>query len=179
MLRLLFTISSLAVAWIFWSWHFEPIVVGCGVASVLFVTWLVRHLGTMDAEGAPFEINLRLYAYIPWLVWQVITSNLAVAKIILSPTMRIRPHLIRVPARQRTVLGRVIFANTITITPGTVSLDVRNDEILVHALSDAFADEEDAGKTAALMGWLETRVDASGNASGDLFPRAADEEEEE
>lgn len=177
MLRTFITITTLAIAWLLWSWHFEPLVIGCGVASVTFVTWLIRRLGTMDAEGVPFEINLRLYAYIPWLVKEIVESNFAVAKIILSPKMRIRPHLIRVPARQRTVLGRVIFANTITITPGTVSLDVRNDEILVHALSDTFADEEDAGKTAALMGWLETRVDKSGNARDEHFPRAAEEEE--
>ena len=92
-------------------------------------------------------------------------QNLQVAKLILSPKMNIRPHLIRVPAPQRTTLGRVIYANTITITPGTISLDVHDDVILVHALSDDMASQDSAGETAKVISWLERKVKADPPAS--------------
>ena len=166
-MRVIITVLMLSAVWVLWSWHFEPIVVGVAIASIAFVTWIVRRLGVLDAEGQPYEINLRLLAYIPWLVWEVIKANIAVAKIILSPKMDIRPHLIRVPAPQRTALGRTIFANTITITPGTISLDVHDDVILVHALSDALADEDSAGHSAKVVCWVEAKVDDAGAAAAE------------
>ncbi len=158
MLRYAITALTLAGTWVLWSWHFEPLIIAVGVISILLTTTLVSRLHVLDAEGMPFEINFRLLAFLPWLVWQVILANIQVARIILKPKMGLRPHLIRVPAPQRTALGRVMFANTITITPGTISLDVRDDVILVHALTDDMADQESTGDTAKVLCWLEAKL---------------------
>ncbi len=158
MLRKLVTALTLAAVWVLWSWHFEPLIVGFGVVGVILTVFTAARLEVLDAEGEPFEINLRLLIFIPWLAWQVLESNLTIARIILNPKMPLRPHLIRVPASQRTVLGQVIHANTITITPGTISLDVRDGVILVHALDQRFADQDDGGATDDMVSWVEGRA---------------------
>ena len=156
MFRLLATALVLAVVWILWSGHFEPLVVGFGAASVLLTVVFAKRLKILDEEGQPMGIFLvRLPVFVPWLIWQIIVSNIQVAKIILHPRLPIRSHLMRVPASQKTALGQVIYANTITITPGTVSLDLRDDVILVHALDDSLASQDDEGASDRMICWLE------------------------
>ena len=95
MLRRAITTLILSAVWILWSWHFEPIVVGFGIFSVLFTTFIVNRLGVLDSEGQPYEINVRLLRFLPWLVWEVLVANVQAAKLILSPKLKTRPHLIR------------------------------------------------------------------------------------
>jgi multicomponent Na+:H+ antiporter subunit E len=89
----------------------------------------------VDREGAPIEPSLRALVYLPWLLWQIAKANLDVARRILDPRLPIDPRVIRVRASQRRDLARVIYANSITLTPGTVSIDVAGDRITVHALT--------------------------------------------
>lgn len=159
MFRKVITALVLSVVWAAWSWHFEPLVVGFGIVSVILTIVTAERLQILDAEGEPFELNLRILGYLPWLAKEVLISNLKVARVILHPKLPIRPHLIRLHANQRTSLGRVIYANTITITPGTISLDLRGNVILVHALNDDMADEDGAGATDRKICWLEARLE--------------------
>ena len=111
---------------------------GCslGAASLVFVLALSRRMGIVDEEGAPLSLSVpRLLAYVPWLTLEIVKSNVDVARRILSPgPPPIAPRIIRVKARPRTEVAQVIFANSITLTPGTVSIDVDGGEVLVHAL---------------------------------------------
>jgi len=158
MTRTLVTAVLLAAVWIVWSWHFEPLIIGFGVAAVALTVFVARRLQILDEETVPFELNLRLLVFLPWLAWEVVKANLQVARTILSPSLPIRPHLIRVPADQRTTIGNVILANTITITPGTISLDLRDGVILVHCLDDEMADQDSSGTSSKMIHWLEKRV---------------------
>ncbi|MCA9536696.1 MAG: Na+/H+ antiporter subunit E, partial [Myxococcales bacterium] len=111
MLRTVVTVVVFSVLWVLLSWHFEPLILACGVVSVGATVLIMRRLQLMDAEGAPMEFALRVMLYIPWLVREIITANLQIARVILSPRLRIQPHLIRVPASQRTAVGLAIHAN--------------------------------------------------------------------
>ena len=128
--------GGLAAAWFLWSGHTDALLLSFGAASCIFVWLLASRMQIVDRESAPLHLIPRLFAYVPWLLWQVVKANLHVAKLILSPNLPVRPQLLRVPANQNTDLGRAIFANSITLTPGTVSLDVRGSTVLVHALDD-------------------------------------------
>jgi hypothetical protein len=86
------------------------------------------------------------------------STNFQVARIILSPRLRIEPQLLRVRASQRTSVGLAIHANTITITPGTISLDVRDGTILVHALTEAGASQDGSGDIDRKISWVEGRA---------------------
>jgi multicomponent Na+:H+ antiporter subunit E len=81
-----------------------------------------------------------------WLGVQILLSSLAVAKLALQPRLTIRPRMITLPTRQNTELGRAIFANSVTATPGTVCVNVYEDHIVVHALTEEAADQLAAGE---------------------------------
>jgi len=125
--------------WLMWSGHYTTLLVTLGVASVFFVLLTIRRMGAIDHESAPVEVGPRLVAYLPWLLWEIAKSNVDVAFRVLRREMPIRPHVIRVPAGQRTDIGRVIYANSITLTPGTVTMALEDDGFTVHALTDEAA----------------------------------------
>ena len=135
----------LAIVWLLLSGHFEPLILSFGAASVVFVVFLAHRMDVIDHEGHPVHLSWKLPIYWVWLMWQIILSNLSVARMILSPDMRIDPRLISVDAGQKDDLDRVVYANSITLTPGTVSLKLDDGKILVHALDEGFAKDLESG----------------------------------
>ena len=117
--------------------------------------FLARRMGIVDAEGLPLDLVPGLLRYAPWLFGTVIQANFDVARRILHPRLPITPMVIRVPAEQRTAPGRVSYANSITLTPGTISLEVSDDEIEVHALSVDAAEELQSGEMGRRVVALE------------------------
>jgi multicomponent Na+:H+ antiporter subunit E len=140
MKRSLVLFVNLMAVWLLLSGHFDPTLVTYGVLSCIGVVWLMAHLEILDHEALPSHLGLRLFSYIPWLLKEILLSNLAVAKVILSPRLPIHPRILRVSASQKTQVGQVIYANSITLTPGTVTLDVRDGQFLVHALTTESAE---------------------------------------
>ena len=106
-----------------------------GLASILLVIFCASRLQILDEESMPVKIIPGLIRYVPWLTGQIIGSSLDVAKRILNPKLPISPAIIHVDAGQASDMGRVSFANSITLTPGTISLDVGDEKIEVHALT--------------------------------------------
>ncbi len=138
---------ALAGSWFLWSGHLEPFVLMLGVLSCVFCMWVCWRMGIVDEEGAPVQLGFRPFTtYAPWLLKEIVKSNIFVTKIVLSPKMLLQRNLIEVGANQQTELGRVILANSITLTPGTVSVSMRKDRILVHALSFEGAEEDLSGE---------------------------------
>ncbi|QDT05878.1 Na(+)/H(+) antiporter subunit E [Rubripirellula lacrimiformis] len=150
---------ALFVNWLLWSGHFEnPFLIGLGVASCAFCLWLSARMNIVDEEGAPAQLGFRPFThYAPWLIKEIVVANIDVAKIIISPVMRLRRNLVVVKANQKSSLGRVIMANSITLTPGTVSVDVLDDRIHVHALSLEDAAEDMSGDMDQRVCRLERR----------------------
>lgn len=133
-LHLILLSILLGIVWMAWSGHTEPLLVGFGLGSLLVTIWVSKRLSVIDEEGQP--INPRLLKYIPWLLKEIIVANIDVIGRILSRNPKsVEPTWIRVPAKQSTRLGRVIFANSITLTPGTVSVLLDDGSILVNAIS--------------------------------------------
>lgn len=146
----------LTATWLLLSGHFDTLLLSFGVASVAGVVWMSRRMDIADEEGVPLAIHtLGLIPYVPWLLWQVVVSNLAVARWIWSPSLPIRPQLVTVTPTQRTAIGRVLYANSITLTPGTVSVRMYDGEILVHALHDDTAEDVRSGDMDARVTRLE------------------------
>lgn len=154
------TFAWLALVWWLWSGHSEPMIVGFGVASCAFVVWLSVRMGVVDDEGEPTSVALGLIVYVPWLLLQIVKANLHVARVIWSPKMPLRRRVFSVPTSQASELGNAIYANSITLTPGTVSLDVRNGEILVHALTR----DSQEGLETGEMDRRVTRIERGGGA---------------
>jgi multicomponent Na+:H+ antiporter subunit E len=126
--------------WLLASGHYTPLLIGFGVVSTVLVVVLASRMGLVDREGVPVHLLSRALRYIPWITWQVILANIDVARRILHPKLPISPRLFEVPTSQRTDLGRVLYANSITLTPGTVSIRVDGHRIVVHAIADEVAE---------------------------------------
>ena len=142
--RAAFTSLVLALAWLAWSGQVEPLPLGLGLLSVAAVVGITRRMDRFSEVERDEHLGLGVVFYLPWLFWRIAKANAAVARIILDPGLPIRPRLVRVRASQRTATGQVLYANSITLTPGTISLDLRDDTILVHALTaEAAAGLED------------------------------------
>ncbi len=157
--RTIILVVILAIAWLLWSGHFlsQPFLLLLGALSIGFVVWLAERMHIKDAEGAPIGMGLRPVGYLFWLIKEVIKSNIEVTRVILDPKLPIHPRMIRVRAGQKTELGRVILANSITLTPGTVSVDMQGDRIWVHALSFEGAEDDLSGDMDRRISSLEIR----------------------
>ena len=125
--------------WLLLSGHYVPLIIGLGVGSCIFVVLIALRMDVADREGHPIHLTWRALIYWPWLMWQIILSSIQVGRIILDPKLPISPRLIWVRASQVDELGHVIYGNSITLTPGTVTLDIRGNELEVHALTGDFA----------------------------------------
>jgi multicomponent Na+:H+ antiporter subunit E len=133
------TVLLLGGLWFLWSGHTEWLMLFFGLISVLFVAWIRARMERFAGTDDRFPLGLRWIPYLPWLLLEIVKSNLHVVGVILSPSLPVQPQLVRVRAAQRTAIGQVVYANSITLTPGTITLDVRDGEFLVHALTDVTA----------------------------------------
>ena len=137
---------SMMAIWLLWSGHYTSLIITFGALSCLLVVFIARRMHLADPEGHPIHLLPRLLLYIPWLSWAILRANMDVALRILKPGLPISPRMIKVKASQKTHLGMVAYANSITLTPGTVSVDLREDgEITVHALTLEAAEDLQAG----------------------------------
>ena len=86
---------------------------------------------------SPLHITLAALAYVPWLALEILKSNIDVARIVLSPNPKIQPVLTHFTGSQKTDLGRMVFANSVTLTPGTITVAVSDTDYEIHALTSA------------------------------------------
>ena len=132
----------------------------CGVVSCLIATRVAQRVGFLYDEGDVIGIAFRQIPYLFWLLGQIVSSNLDVARRVWSPKPKISPEMVRVPYSTESDLATVIYANSITLTPGTVAVmvDEENQEILVHSLT--------AGKQESLLDMHDRvkRIEKGGSA---------------
>jgi multicomponent Na+:H+ antiporter subunit E len=144
-----YAFSSAIILFVFWlllSGNFTAFLVTMGAISATAIALLGRRMELIDREGHPVGLTLRALAYWPWLIKEIVKSAWEVARIIVDPRLPISPTLVRAKASQKTAVGLVTYANSITLTPGTISVDVRPGEILVHALTREGAEGLEAGE---------------------------------
>ena len=133
----------LMVVWLLMSGHYTPLVTGLGVVSVGFATWMAVRINGHDREGLPFHLMAGLPGYILWLFREIAVSNISTIRLILVG--QADPVLFRVPYTQKTAAGVATYANSITLTPGTVTVEITEGEFLVHAVSRELADDVKSG----------------------------------
>lgn len=146
--------AVLALLWLGISGVYKPLILGLGVASIALVVWISRRMDVVGVEHNPALYSWRLPLYWGWLVWQIIVANFQVAACALQPS-RLQPSVVRVPVPQRTAVGKVTYANSVTLTPGTVTLLLNPGEMTVHALHRASRDDLQSGAMAERILWLE------------------------
>lgn len=126
--------------WLLLSGYFTPFLVLAGVGSSAAVVWLAHRMEVVDREGVPLDFWRVAYSYWPWLTWEIVKAAWDVTKIILHPRLPIGPTLVRFSPSQHTTVGLVTHANSITLTPGTITVEAGPNEFLVHGLTKAGAE---------------------------------------
>ncbi|PKQ01343.1 MAG: hypothetical protein CVT73_23930, partial [Alphaproteobacteria bacterium HGW-Alphaproteobacteria-12] len=114
---------ALFALWLALSGYFKPFLLTLGILSCLFTVLLAARMKLLDEEAVPLQLRLSLLLYWGWLGREVFKSAVAVSKVILAREMSISQQLIAIPCTQKTEMGHVIFANSITLTPGTVTVE--------------------------------------------------------
>jgi multicomponent Na+:H+ antiporter subunit E len=130
----------LAVFWLLLSGHYTVLLMTFGVLSVVLVVVLVRRMDAADGTRTHMRLSPRAPRYAGWLAWQVVVSSVAVVRQVWSPRSPPRPAVGVTPVDDLSEVGTVVYANSITLTPGTLSLQVDDAGIEVHALRESDLD---------------------------------------
>ncbi len=136
-MRKLSVLIVLGAFWLLMSGLYKTLILVFGLCSVLLVFYFLDRMNSKD--GHRLEINLsimRACKYALWLFSEIVKSNIAVTKILLSKNIAINQKFIEVPSSQKTELGQVIYANSITLTPGTVTIETKQNNFIVHVLNE-------------------------------------------
>jgi multicomponent Na+:H+ antiporter subunit E len=135
----MFLVFSLTVTlWLFWlilSGIYTPFLITVGAVSALCVALLARRMEIADREGHPVQFGFGALTYWPWLLKEIVKSALGVARIVIDPRLPISPTVVRFKPSQGSAVGLVTHANSITLTPGTITLDATHDCFVVHGLT--------------------------------------------
>ncbi len=156
-MRQLASLTALMIGfWLLLSGHYTILMLFFMVISVTLVVWLNNRMESAKYQIDPVLRSARIIHYIAWLVFETVKSSVDVAMRVwgLKP---INPAIRRFPAPQRTELGKTIYANSITLTPGTltIGLDNETNELLIHALHEDLFKDIEAGTMERKVSRLE------------------------
>ncbi len=139
--RFIILVLALAGLWLLLSGYFDnALLLMLGAASIAVTVWLAARARVMDGDSVPTGLMPRIFAYWWWLTGEIGKANIIVIRQALAVEPKLSPKMFTVPLPPKTTVGQATFANSITLTPGTVSVDLREDGILVHGLTEGLCD---------------------------------------
>ena len=138
-------LAILAAAWLLWSGIYKPLLLGLGAFSCALSVYLAYRVGFFR-KASGLNLIPRLPGYWLWLAKEIVKSSMEVVKIVLDPKLPISPTIVYLNAEPKGPIGQVILSNSITLSPGTVVLDVFDDKLCVHCLTRDGAAALEAGE---------------------------------
>jgi multicomponent Na+:H+ antiporter subunit E len=126
---------TLAAFWLLNSGHYSVLILSLGFVSIALILVISHKMDVVDNESQPIYLSRKILGYYLWLIKEIIKANITVVKHIWLGEGSISPTLKKITISQETDMGKVIYANSITLTPGTVAIDLVDNEITVHALN--------------------------------------------
>lgn len=127
--------AALAGFWFLLSGQGSPLFIGLAVVSVGLVLTLTARLSILDRDASPYHRSFHLAGYIGWLIVEIVKAHAAFIAVMFRPKHTIDPVLLTVRTTARTDLAKALFASSVTLTPGTLTLDTGGDKVRVHALT--------------------------------------------
>jgi multicomponent Na+:H+ antiporter subunit E len=134
-MRVAALVLALFAFWLLLSGIYTPFLVLSGLGASVAVAGLAWRMGAADPEGHPVHLTPAVLTYWPWLFKEIAVSGWQVTRIILDPRLPVSPVLVRFKPSQKSTTGLVTHANSITLTPGTITVEADHDSFLVHALT--------------------------------------------
>ena len=127
--------ALLIAAWVLWSGMFKPLLLGLGVFSCALAGFIAVRMGYFDTRVFALRFNFRLFGFWAWLMKEVVKSSLEVARVVLSRDLKVSTRVVEIDASHLSPVDQVVLGNSITLTPGTLTLDATDGRLLVHALT--------------------------------------------
>ena len=149
---------GVTVFWFLSSGYFQVLILSLGAVSSLSVLWIAHRMDVVDHESHPIHMVPKGVFYYPWLFWEIAKANWDVAKAIIAGESAYEPKVMTLKASQHSDVGLVTYANSITLTPGTVTLAVENDTFEIHALTRDAAEGLESGDMDRRASALEGRI---------------------
>ncbi len=140
--------TLLVIFWLANSGHYTALILGLGLASIILVVVVAKRMNVVDAESVPFHLSRELPTYYLWLLKELVISNLQVVRRIWMSNKSLEPTVETIDINQADDMGRVIFANSISLTPGTITTAVTESSITVHALDRSSIEALKSGEMA-------------------------------
>lgn len=141
----------LAATWLVWSGLYKPLLLALGAFSCAITIMLIRRMRFFDEETYPLHFSWRLVRFWLWLGKEIWSSSIEVARVVLHPKLPISPRTITIESPSRHNFDQVMLGNSITLTPGTLTLDVYDGQLKVHTLTDE-------GAKALLSGEMASKI---------------------
>lgn len=139
--------------WLLMSGHYNVLIVSLGIISCAFCVYVAKRGKLIDDEGLPIFFMPRLLNYLIWLFKEILKSNLSTAKVIING--KVEPETFIVKTSQVTDVAKVTYANSITLTPGTVTTKIQKGVFEVHALNSDFGNDVRTNEMDKKVTWLE------------------------
>lgn len=136
----------LSIFWLLLSGFIEPLLLSFGAISVVIVLFILKRMDKVENEPGQIGTSIRLIRYTPWLIGQIFSSAIHVTKLIWGSPDKVSPAIAKINAKDVPASSRVLYANSITLTPGTLSVDLDENEVTVHALHRSSIDELKEGQ---------------------------------
>jgi multicomponent Na+:H+ antiporter subunit E len=146
---------SLAAFWLLISGHYNAFMLSLGAASIIAVLYISHRMDVVDHESQPLHLTLKYPSYYAWLIKEIVLANIFVVKHIWLGNKSITPTLKTIIGSQNTDMGKAIYANSITLTPGTITVNLRGNLFMVHALCQKSIDDLEAGEMDRRVTQLE------------------------
>ena len=144
MKNIILSFTILFGTWLLLSGVYKTLIIAFGLFSVILTIFFVRRMDKFDRYQVKFDIRFfKFLGYFIWLLGEIAKSNIQVIKTILQGDKNINQKMFYKKATQASDIGKVIFANSITLTPGTISVSIEGDDILVHSLNFKETDLDD------------------------------------
>ena len=155
--RILILALLLIAAWVLWSGYLKPLLLGLGALSCLLTVWIVRRMGYFDDETFAFHYDWRLLGFWAWLGGEIVKSSIEVARVVLRRRIDVEPKTVNIDGSELEPVDLALLGNSITLTPGTLTLDVHEGRLLVHALTPEGAAALQRGDMQRRVAALRTR----------------------
>ena len=139
--------------WLLMSGHYNVLIISLGIISCAFCVYVAKRGKLIDDEGLPIFFIPRLLNYLIWLFKEILKSNLSTAKVIING--KVEPETFTVKTSQVTDVAKVTYANSITLTPGTVTTKIQKGVFEVHALNSDFGNDVRNNEMDKKVTWLE------------------------
>ena len=139
--------------WLLMSGHYNVLIISLGIISCAFCVYVAKRGKLIDDEGLPIFFIPRLLNYLIWLFKEILKSNLSTAKVIING--KVEPETFTVKTSQVTDVAKVTYANSITLTPGTVTTKIQKGVFEVHALNSDFGNDVRTNEMDKKVTWLE------------------------